>query len=84
MTRYRIGLDVGSTTIKTAVLDTEGKLLYASYDRHYSDIKATLASVLRGVLEKYDDCTVMVTGSGGISVSEWLGVPFIQAAWNSA
>ncbi len=78
MTKYRIGLDVGSTTIKTAVLDNSGKLLHASYDRHYSDIKATLANVLRGVLEKYDDFTIMVTGSGGISVSEWLGIPFIQ------
>lgn len=78
MTKYKIGLDVGSTTIKTAVLDQNGNLLHSSYDRHYSDIKATLASVLRGVLEKYDDFTVMVTGSGGISVSEWLGIPFIQ------
>ncbi len=78
MAKYKIGLDVGSTTIKTAVLDQIGNLLHSSYDRHYSDIKATLASVLRGVLEKYDDFTVMVTGSGGISVSEWLGIPFIQ------
>ena len=78
MANYRLGLDVGSTTIKTAVLDESGKLVHSSYDRHYSDIKATLSTVLRGVLEKYDDCTVMVTGSGGISVSEWLGIPFIQ------
>jgi activator of 2-hydroxyglutaryl-CoA dehydratase len=78
MANYRLGLDVGSTTIKTAVLDESGKLVHSSYDRHYSDIKATLATVLRGVLEKYDDFTVMVTGSGGISVSEWLGIPFIQ------
>ncbi len=79
MTKYSIGLDVGSTTIKTAVLDNEnGQLVHSSYDRHYSDIKATLAGVLRGVLEKYDEFTIMVTGSGGISVSEWLGIPFIQ------
>lgn len=79
MTKYSIGLDVGSTTIKTAVIDNaSGKLVHSSYDRHYSDIKATLAAVLRGVLEKYDEFTIMVTGSGGISVSEWLGIPFIQ------
>ncbi len=78
MAKYRIGLDVGSTTIKTAVLDSNGNQVHSSYDRHYSDIKATLAQVLRGVLEKYDDFTIMVTGSGGISVSEWLGIPFIQ------
>ena len=78
MTNYRIGLDVGSTTIKTAVLDKSGSLVYSSYDRHFSDIKATLIGVLRKVLDAYDDFTVMVTGSGGISVAEWLGIPFIQ------
>ncbi len=78
MAKYRIGLDVGSTTIKTAVLDMNGNLLYSSYDRHYSDIKATLTEVLSKVLNRYDDFTAMVTGSGGISVSEWLGIPFIQ------
>lgn len=78
MTKYRIGLDVGSTTIKTAVLDSNGSLLYSSYDRHYSDIKATLYTVLKKVLSEYDDFTIEVTGSGGISVSDWLGIPFIQ------
>ena len=79
MTKYAIGLDVGSTTIKTAVIDNEsGELIYSSYDRHYSDIKETLAVVLKKVLSKYDEFTIMVTGSGGISVSSWLGIPFIQ------
>lgn len=78
MKKYSIGLDVGSTTIKTAVLDESGKLLYSSYERHYSDIKATLAKVLKTVLAKYDDFSLCVTGSGGISVSQWLGIPFVQ------
>ncbi len=52
MKKYSIGLDVGSTTIKTAVLDNQGNLLYSSYERHYSDIKATLAKVLKNVLTK--------------------------------
>lgn len=47
MKQYAIGLDVGSTTIKTAVLDNNDTVIYSSYERHYSDIKATLASVLR-------------------------------------
>lgn len=78
MKQYSIGLDVGSTTIKTAVLDNSGNVLYSSYERHYSDIKATLAKVLKTVLAKYDNFSVSVTGSGGISVSSWLGIPFIQ------
>ena len=78
MKKYSIGLDVGSTTIKTAVLDNQGNLLYSSYERHYSDIKATLAKVLKNVLTKYDDFSLCVTGSGGISVSQWLEIPFVQ------
>ena len=46
MEKYRIGLDVGSTTIKTAVIDENGKSLYTSYDRLYSDIKSTICTVL--------------------------------------
>lgn len=75
---YRIGLDIGSTTIKTAVLDESGKLVHSSYQRHNSDVRATLYDVLRGLLEVYDNFTITVTGSGGISVSEWLGIPFVQ------
>jgi len=49
--RYSIGLDVGSTTIKTAVLDADKKVVYSSYSRHFSDIKKTLAEVLRGAFK---------------------------------
>ncbi len=75
---YKIGLDVGSTTVKIAVLDCDNKVLYSSYERHFSDIKATIARVLKKAIKSYDKFTIMVTGSGGISVSEWLGIPFIQ------
>ena len=75
---YRIGLDIGSTTVKTAVLDADGKLVHSSYQRHNSDVRATLYTVLKGLLAEYDEFSVTVTGSGGISVSEWLGIPFVQ------
>ncbi len=75
---YKIGLDVGSTTIKVAVLDSENQLVYSSYNRHYSDIRKTIYTSLIDVVKQYDEFTLMVTGSGGISVSEWLGIPFIQ------
>ncbi|HEY8390488.1 MAG TPA: acyl-CoA dehydratase activase-related protein [Clostridia bacterium] len=73
-----IGLDVGSTTIKTAVLDENNKILFSSYQRHYSDIKKTLINVVEELLKKFDNFHIMVTGSGGISVSRWLDIPFIQ------
>ena len=75
---YRIGLDIGSTTIKTAVLDESGRLVHSSYERHNSDVRATLYGVLKGLLAEYDVFTITVTGSGGISVSEWLQIPFVQ------
>ncbi|MCL2374921.1 MAG: 2-hydroxyacyl-CoA dehydratase [Firmicutes bacterium] len=78
MRTYSIGLDIGSTTIKTAVIDADGVLVYHSYERHLSDIKATLSKVLAKVLDKFDDFGIMVTGSGGISASSWLSIPFIQ------
>ncbi len=75
---YRIGLDIGSTTIKTAVLDGNDKLVQSSYRRHNSDVCATLCDVLVELLKDYDKFSITVTGSGGISVSEWLGIPFVQ------
>ena len=75
---YRIGLDIGSTTIKTAVLDENNTLVRSCYQRHNSDVRATLYAVLDDLLKIYDDFTITVTGSGGISVSEWLGIPFVQ------
>lgn len=75
---YRIGLDIGSTTIKTAVLDETDKLVYSSYERHNSDVRATLYNVLKKLLKSYDEFTITVTGSGGIAVSEWLDIPFVQ------
>ena len=75
-----IGLDVGSTTVKIAVLDDENNFVYKKYQRHYSDIKKTLAEVLTGGLDAINESevTVAVTGSGGISAAKWLGIPFIQ------
>ena len=67
---YRIGLDIGSTTIKTAVLDGNDKLVQSSYRRHNSDVRATLCDVLVELLKDYDKFSITVTGSGGISVSE--------------
>ncbi len=80
MNMLHIGLDVGSTTVKIAVLDDENNFVYKKYQRHYSDIKKTLAEVLLGGLDeiKADEVTVAVTGSGGISAAKWLEIPFIQ------
>ncbi|WP_027626818.1 2-hydroxyacyl-CoA dehydratase [Clostridium lundense] len=75
-----LGLDIGSTTIKIVALDCNEEIVYSKYQRHFSDIKSTIVNVIN---EAYEDIgnrniNVMVTGSGGLAVSQWLDVPFIQ------
>lgn len=75
-----VGLDVGSTTVKIAVLDKNDRLIYSRYERHFSDIKKSIIMLLKDSYNQYKnyDITINVTGSGGLSVSKWLKIPFIQ------
>ena len=83
----RIGIDVGSTTVKIAVLDDDDAIIYADYQRHRADIRNTIISVVNTAFDKIEGrfprgdkqtISVKVTGSGGLSVSQWLNIPFIQ------
>jgi len=76
----RVGLDIGSTTVKVAVLSEGGELLYSQYKRHFSDIRKTVSDIIADAGKELSGERVMiaVTGSGGISVSKWLGIPFVQ------
>ena len=80
-TPLRLGLDIGSTTVKGVVLDdVNRKVLWSRYARHYSDVFQTLYTLVSEVLEKFADrpFTVTVTGSAGIGASQRLDVPFVQ------
>ena len=74
------GLDVGSTTVKLVVLDQNNNIVYGNYKRHFSDIKNTIANLIEETYTKFKDSniTIMMTGSGGLAVSKWLDVSFIQ------
>ncbi|MDP4091875.1 MAG: acyl-CoA dehydratase activase-related protein [Bacillota bacterium] len=76
----KLGLDVGSTTVKLVILDKNEHVLYSKYQRHFSDIKKTIINLLSEAYLIYEneDLTITVTGSGGLSVSNWLGIPFVQ------
>lgn len=83
----RIGIDVGSTTVKVFCLDENDKVLYGDYQRHRADIRNTIITVVTKALSEIEPLlklgenqpvSVKVTGSGGLSVSQWLGIPFIQ------
>ena len=75
-----VGLDVGSTTVKMIVLDSNKNEIYSEYKRHFSDTKNTVCNVLSELSEKYpnNEFTIALTGSGAMSASKFLGLPFIQ------
>ena len=75
-----IGIDVGSTTVKFAILDAQGTVLYSTYRRHHADVRATIVEVLEDACREYGDkqMTIAITGSGGLLLAQWLGVPFVQ------
>lgn len=75
-----LGIDIGSTTVKIAVLDSEQHILFTDYERHYANIQETLALLLSRAKEKLGEMTVSpsITGSGGLTLSGHLNVPFTQ------
>ncbi len=77
---YRLGIDIGSTTVKIAVLDEQDRLLFADYERHFANIQETLAALLSKAEQKLGHLTVspVITGSGGLSLAKHLSVPFVQ------
>ncbi len=77
----RLGIDVGSTTVKLVVLDPEtGERLYSVYRRHHARQLATTVEVLNEAAEQFPDVLfrAAVCGSGGKPIAEKLGIPFIQ------
>lgn len=77
---FRVGLDVGSTTVKIVVLDKYNTILFSKYQRHYSDIRKTIFELMDETCDRFyqEDCNIMITGSGGLLVSQWLDLDFIQ------
>ena len=76
----KVGFDIGSTTVKAAVVGENNELLFSRYQRHFSDIRKTVSDIIGevGAELKGERALVAVTGSGGISVSKWLKIPFVQ------
>lgn len=75
-----VGLDVGSTTVKIVVMNSDLEVLYEDYQRHFSDTKNTVCKVLTEFSEKFKnyEYTIALTGSGAMSAAEFLNLPFIQ------
>lgn len=79
----RIGIDVGSTTIKCAVLDENGDLIHSSYERHRACIAPMMAAILREIAKKYpgEKVRLAVSGSAGMGIANDLDLPFIQEVY---
>ena len=76
----RLGIDIGSTTVKVAFLDDNGNILFSDYKRHFARIRETLSDLLSYAYNKLGNRTIypMITGSGGLTLAKHLGVPFTQ------
>ena len=80
LSNYTLGIDIGSTTVKVAILNEKHELLFSDYERHFANIQETLASLLEKAEGQLGDLTVYpaITGSGGLTLANHLGVPFVQ------
>ena len=77
---YSLGIDIGSTTVKIAITNKSQEVLFADYERHYANIQETLAQLLGKAHEQLGDLNLhpTITGSGGLTLSKHLKVPFVQ------
>ena len=76
----RLGIDVGSTTVKLAVIDDNDHLVYANYERHHTDVRATAKELFVRAQRVIGDTPmrVSITGSGGMLLAKWLDLEFVQ------
>lgn len=77
---HRLGIDIGSTTVKIAILNQENEMLFADYERHFANIRETLSDLLSKAKDALGNIYLspMITGSGGLTLAKHLGIPFIQ------
>jgi len=82
----RVGIDIGSTTVKVVVLDAQNKLLFRSYERHYSKTRERACETLRSVSEMLSGqkIKVTITGSAGLGVATASGIDFVQEVYATA
>ena len=74
-----LGIDIGSTTVKIAILDDEDQIIFSAYERHFANIQETLRKIIERAYEELGDREIapMITGSGGLSISNHLDIPFV-------
>ena len=81
---YQLGIDVGSTTVKTVILD-DGNIIYDKYERHFSKVRETVAEQLMLIAEKYPGAKfqIAITGSAGLGIANAAGISFVQEVYSA-
>ncbi|MBO5509729.1 MAG: 2-hydroxyglutaryl-CoA dehydratase, partial [Lachnospiraceae bacterium] len=76
----RLGIDIGSTTVKVAVIDEQHNILFSEYKRHFANIRETLKELVDNAISALGDTEVAptITGSGGLALAKVIGIPFEQ------
>ena len=82
----RIGIDIGSTTVKVVVLDEQNQLLFRSYERHFSKVREKACEILNSIAPRFSgqDIKLVITGSAGLGVAKASGVDFVQEVYATA
>ncbi|MDY2700176.1 MAG: acyl-CoA dehydratase activase-related protein [Lachnospiraceae bacterium] len=77
---YTLGIDIGSTTVKIAILNDAHNIIFSDYKRHFANIRETLSDLLKEAFDKLGNINIhpMITGSGGLTLANHLQVPFVQ------
>jgi predicted CoA-substrate-specific enzyme activase len=77
---YSLGIDVGSTTVKTVIADENKKIIYSKYERHFSRVRETVIQQLELIGSQYSGCRfkLCITGSAGLGIATSASLPFVQ------
>ncbi len=77
---YTLGIDIGSTTVKIAILNDAHEILFSDYERHFANIRETLSHLLQKAYGRLGNLKLhpIITGSGGLTLANHLGIPFVQ------
>lgn len=83
---FRVGIDIGSTTVKVVVLDEKNKLLFRSYERHFSKVREKACEILGSIAPRFSgqDIKLVITGSAGLGVAKASGIDFVQEVYATA
>lgn len=78
--KHTLGIDIGSTTVKVAILDSDKNIIFSDYQRHFANIQETLTRIINSAYEQLGELEFapMITGSGGLTISKHLDIPFVQ------